>query len=193
MNASTTFCPKYFDIVNGAPFWSISDVCGTLSPTLRIGAVRIGETGVTMGADERTRTPRSVAGWVASSADATSRSPTRKATKVAGAMRYVIVIAGIAAVAVWRTTARPLLASIANTVPRIGATLAQATPHRPRSALKTTEESTMRFRRIDPRMRQLARRDWTQSERRNVWRGLTGRSAIAIEPLLGLIFFSLLT
>ncbi|HEY5258833.1 MAG TPA: hypothetical protein VIJ12_10710 [Candidatus Baltobacteraceae bacterium] len=51
----------------------------------------------------------------------------------------------------------------------------------------------MRFRRVDPRMRQLARRDWTQSERRNVWRGLTGRSAIAIEPLLGLIFFSLLT
>ncbi len=39
----------------------------------------------------------------------------------------------------------------------------------------------------------LAQRPWTQRERGIVWRGLTGRFAIAIEPLLGLIFFSLFT
>ena len=39
----------------------------------------------------------------------------------------------------------------------------------------------------------LARRQWTDRERDIVWRGLTGRMAIAIEPLLGLIFFSALT
>ncbi|HEY8298324.1 MAG TPA: hypothetical protein VIG32_09910 [Candidatus Baltobacteraceae bacterium] len=41
--------------------------------------------------------------------------------------------------------------------------------------------------------RHLARRSWTDDERRKVWRGLTGRFAIAIEPLLGTLFFSLLT
>ncbi len=41
--------------------------------------------------------------------------------------------------------------------------------------------------------RHLAQRPWTEAERRNVWRGLTGRFAIAIEPLLGLAFFGLLT
>lgn len=47
--------------------------------------------------------------------------------------------------------------------------------------------------RLDPRTRMLAQRPWTARERHVVWRGLTGRMAIAIEPLLGLIFFSLFT
>jgi hypothetical protein len=41
--------------------------------------------------------------------------------------------------------------------------------------------------------RSLARRRWTASERRIVWRGLTGRFALAIEPLIGMIFMALLT
>jgi hypothetical protein len=41
--------------------------------------------------------------------------------------------------------------------------------------------------------RHLAGRPWTERERAIVWRGLTGRFAIAIEPLLGTIFFALLT
>jgi hypothetical protein len=39
----------------------------------------------------------------------------------------------------------------------------------------------------------LARRRWTSKERSIVWRGLTGRFALAIEPLLGMIFMGLLT
>ncbi len=39
----------------------------------------------------------------------------------------------------------------------------------------------------------LARRAWTQRERAIVWRGLTGRFALAIEPLLGAVFMALLT
>lgn len=39
----------------------------------------------------------------------------------------------------------------------------------------------------------MARRPWTKRERAVVWRGLTGRFAIAIEPLLGVVCFSLLT
>lgn len=39
----------------------------------------------------------------------------------------------------------------------------------------------------------LAHREWTEHERRVVWRGLTGRISIAIEPLLGTIFFAFLT
>ena len=39
----------------------------------------------------------------------------------------------------------------------------------------------------------LAHRAWTESERRVVWRGLSGRLAIAIEPLLGLVFMTFLT
>jgi len=35
----------------------------------------------------------------------------------------------------------------------------------------------------------LAGRAWTERERAIVWRGLTGRFAIAIEPLLGMLFF----
>ena len=51
----------------------------------------------------------------------------------------------------------------------------------------------MKHRLFDRRTRQLAHRGWTESERKVVWRGLTGRFAIAIEPLLGLIFFTFLT
>jgi hypothetical protein len=47
--------------------------------------------------------------------------------------------------------------------------------------------------RLDPRARLLAQRPWTSQERRVVWRGLTGRFAIAVEPLLGLVFFGLFT
>ncbi len=39
----------------------------------------------------------------------------------------------------------------------------------------------------------LAHRAWTLRERRVVWRGLTGRMSIAVEPLLGFIFFALFT
>jgi hypothetical protein len=39
----------------------------------------------------------------------------------------------------------------------------------------------------------LASRPWTERERTIVWRGMTGRMSIAIEPLLGTLFFSGLT
>ena len=39
----------------------------------------------------------------------------------------------------------------------------------------------------------LVRRRWTASERAIVWRGLTGRFALAIEPLIGMLFMALLT
>jgi hypothetical protein len=45
----------------------------------------------------------------------------------------------------------------------------------------------------DSRWRGLARRRWTRPERKIVWRGLTGRFALAIEPLLGMLFMALLT
>jgi len=51
----------------------------------------------------------------------------------------------------------------------------------------------MKFRWLDRRTRQLASRAWTVKERRIVWRGLTGRFAIAIEPLLGVAFMLFLT
>jgi hypothetical protein len=51
----------------------------------------------------------------------------------------------------------------------------------------------MRYRLLDRRTRQLASRPWTSRERRVVWRGLTGRFAIAIEPLLGTAFMLFLT
>ncbi|HXO17430.1 MAG TPA: hypothetical protein VN909_04610 [Candidatus Dormibacteraeota bacterium] len=38
-----------------------------------------------------------------------------------------------------------------------------------------------------------ARRPWTRRERGVVWRGLTGRFALAIEPLLGTVFMAALT
>jgi hypothetical protein len=43
------------------------------------------------------------------------------------------------------------------------------------------------------RSKMLAQRAWTEKERRVVWRGLTGRFALAIEPLLGLLFMTFLT
>ena len=51
----------------------------------------------------------------------------------------------------------------------------------------------MKPRLFDRRTRQLAHRAWTDAERTIVWRGLTGRMAIAIEPLLGTIFMTILT
>jgi hypothetical protein len=51
----------------------------------------------------------------------------------------------------------------------------------------------MKHRLFDDRTRQLAHREWTESERRVVWRGLSGRMAIAIEPLLGVLFMTFLT
>ncbi|HEV7179083.1 MAG TPA: hypothetical protein VGN11_04390 [Candidatus Baltobacteraceae bacterium] len=52
----------------------------------------------------------------------------------------------------------------------------------------------MKFRLFnDRRARLLAQREWTKRERKVVWRGLTGRFAIAIEPLLGVIFMTFLT
>ena len=46
---------------------------------------------------------------------------------------------------------------------------------------------------MDPRTSALVRRPWTHQERRIVWRGLTGRFALAIEPLIGALFMALLT
>jgi hypothetical protein len=46
--------------------------------------------------------------------------------------------------------------------------------------------------RFNPRARSLARRRWTRAERAIVWRGLTGRLALAIEPLIGTVFMALL-
>jgi hypothetical protein len=51
----------------------------------------------------------------------------------------------------------------------------------------------MKFRQLDRRTRQLAQRPWTKREREVVWRGLTGRMSIAIEPLLGVFFMLFLT
>lgn len=50
----------------------------------------------------------------------------------------------------------------------------------------------MKYREFDRRARLLAHRSWTASERGIVWRGLTGRFALAIEPLLGTVFMALL-
>ncbi|HTV92310.1 MAG TPA: hypothetical protein VMG98_06305 [Verrucomicrobiae bacterium] len=51
----------------------------------------------------------------------------------------------------------------------------------------------MKYRLFDNRTRQLAHRSWTDAERKVVWRGLSGRMAIAIEPLLGVLFMTFLT
>ena len=52
----------------------------------------------------------------------------------------------------------------------------------------------MKYRLFNDRYaRMLAQRNWTERERKIVWRGLTGRFAIAIEPLLGLVFMTFLT
>jgi hypothetical protein len=51
----------------------------------------------------------------------------------------------------------------------------------------------MRFRQSDRRAKMLAQRPWTERERAVVWRGVTGRMGIAIEPLVGVVFFTFLT
>ncbi len=51
----------------------------------------------------------------------------------------------------------------------------------------------MKFARFDDRACLLAQREWTPRERRVVWRGVTGRLAIAIEPLLGIGFMTFIT
>ena len=50
----------------------------------------------------------------------------------------------------------------------------------------------MKLRKVHMRAH-LASRPWTPRERTIVWRGMTGRFAIAIEPLLGTLFFAFLT
>jgi hypothetical protein len=50
----------------------------------------------------------------------------------------------------------------------------------------------VKYREFDRRARLLAHRSWTARERAVVWRGLTGRFALAIEPLLGMVFMALL-
>lgn len=52
---------------------------------------------------------------------------------------------------------------------------------------------SLKYREFDRRSRQLAHRAWTPRERAVVWRGLTGRFALAIEPLLGIAFMSFIT
>jgi hypothetical protein len=51
----------------------------------------------------------------------------------------------------------------------------------------------VKYRHFDRRARLLAQRPWTERERRIVWRGLTGRMAIAIEPLIGMAFMAFIT
>jgi hypothetical protein len=51
----------------------------------------------------------------------------------------------------------------------------------------------VRSRAYDRRAKLLAHRPWTQRERRIVWRGLTGRFALAIEPLLGILFMGFIS
>jgi hypothetical protein len=51
----------------------------------------------------------------------------------------------------------------------------------------------MKLRSLDSRARMLAQRPWTEKERRIVWRGLCGRFALAIEPLLGMFFMAFIT
>ena len=53
--------------------------------------------------------------------------------------------------------------------------------------------SQMRTPRFVRNSRHLAHRAWTERERRIVWRGLSGRLAIAIEPFLGMFFMGFLT
>lgn len=51
----------------------------------------------------------------------------------------------------------------------------------------------MNFRTPETPWRTLAQRRWTRAERAIVWRGLTGRFALAVEPLLGTLFMGVLT
>lgn len=50
-----------------------------------------------------------------------------------------------------------------------------------------------KYREFDRRARLLAKRPWTARERDVVWRGLTGRFALAIEPLIGIAFMGFIT
>lgn len=51
----------------------------------------------------------------------------------------------------------------------------------------------MKYREFDRRAKLLAHRPWTARERLVVWRGLTGRFALAVEPLLGVLFMGFIT
>jgi hypothetical protein len=51
----------------------------------------------------------------------------------------------------------------------------------------------VKYREFDRRARLLAHRPWTARERAIVWRGLTGRFALAIEPLIGVGFMAFIT
>ena len=51
----------------------------------------------------------------------------------------------------------------------------------------------MKVRETDPHVRALTHRPWTSHERAIVWRGLTGRFALAIEPLIGALVMLALT
>lgn len=51
----------------------------------------------------------------------------------------------------------------------------------------------IKYREFDRRAKLLAHRSWTAQERAVVWCGLTGRFALAIEPLLGVIFMGFIT
>jgi hypothetical protein len=46
---------------------------------------------------------------------------------------------------------------------------------------------------LHARAHTLAQRSWTAAERNVVWRGLTGRFALAIEPLIGMFFMAFIT
>jgi hypothetical protein len=51
----------------------------------------------------------------------------------------------------------------------------------------------VKYRFFDRRARLLAQRPWTERERSIVWRGMSGRMAIAIEPLFGMLFMAFIT
>jgi hypothetical protein len=51
----------------------------------------------------------------------------------------------------------------------------------------------VKSREFNTRSRLLAQRPWSAKERRIVWRGLTGRFALAIEPLLGMFFMAFIS
>ena len=62
-----------------------------------------------------------------------------------------------------------------------------------RTARDRRSGGAVKYRHFDRRARLLAQRPWTDRERRIVWRGLTGRMAIAIEPLIGMAFMAFIT
>src|SRR5690242_11589238 len=80
-----------------------------------------------------------------------------------------------------------------------GAARLVRSPHRATSLASYSERSrrkrgiysVMKLRTVHLRAH-LASRPWTERERFIVWRGMTGRFSIAIEPLLGMLFFGFL-